>query len=470
MGLKNKRSPWLKWLIACVSIVLIIGIGIVAYFGIGTNNVSRKLTVSEAQELVDNTLDAIPRSTADAAKYVFSNAEITVVDVTAGEGKSLIFSCEYSSYNVKKILKPELNNIFSDVYNMYLINEEKGLMTNATKVSMAVESGIVELFKNSNAEMVSGKININAYEIAKGEFQLHLDRNIINICTGGMQDIIDTVGQTNSIVVGNQKVDISPLATLRSGIKQSLSFNDYYTEKPYTGTAFKKVVDEFCDDFYDNFIKEDRWLYLVQGLGTTLGLTGLSALLGVLLGFVVAIIRCTNQTTGKFKVADWFCRLYLNIFRGTPLMIQLLIIYFIILLPVGIPKFIAAVLCFGMNSGAYVAEIVRGGIMSVDKGQMEAGRSLGFNYSQTMISFIIPQAFKAVLPALANEFITLLKESSVAFYLGVSDLTQSGLRIRSVTFSDFMPLVAVALIYLALVLILTYLVGILERRLQKSDR
>jgi ABC-type amino acid transport system permease subunit len=129
----------------------------------------------------------------------------------------------------------------------------------------------------------------------------------------------------------------------------------------------------------------------------------------------------------------------------------------------------AAILCFGLNSGAYVAEIVRGGIMSVDKGQIEAGRSLGFNYVQTMMFFVIPQAFKAILPSLANEFITLLKESSVAFYIGVADLTAGGLKIRSITYRNFMPLIAVAVIYLALVMVLTKLVSLLERRLAKSD-
>lgn len=191
--------------------------------------------------------------------------------------------------------------------------------------------------------------------------------------------------------------------------------------------------------------------------------------MGIVLGFVVSIIRCTNETTGKFYLIDGICRFYLTVVRGTPVMVQLLIIYFVILLPIGLPKFVSAVLCFGLNSGAYVAEIVRGGIMSVDKGQMEAGRSLGFNYAQSMIYFIIPQAFKAVLPSLANEFITLLKESSVAFYIGVADLTQGGLKIRSLTYSNFMPLIAVALVYLAIVLILTKLVGLLERRLRKSE-
>ena len=156
--------------------------------------------------------------------------------------------------------------------------------------------------------------------------------------------------------------------------------------------------------------------------------------------------------------------------RGTPVMVQLMIIYFVLLLPLGIEKFIAAVLCFGINSGAYVAEIVRGGIMAIDDGQTEAGRSLGLGYLPTMWHIVFPQAFKSILPALANEFIALLKETSVAFYIGVSDLTQAGLKIRSVTYSDFMPLIAIAVVYLILVLGLSYLVSLLERRLRKSDR
>ena len=151
-------------------------------------------------------------------------------------------------------------------------------------------------------------------------------------------------------------------------------------------------------------------------------------------------------------------------------MVQLLIIYFVLLLPVGIEKFPAAVLCFGLNSGAYVSEIIRGGIMSIDQGQTEAGRSLGFGFWPTMWYIVIPQAFKVVLPSLCNEFITLLKETSVAFYIGVADLTRGGIKIRSQTYSNFMPLLAVALIYFVLVLGLTKLVGKLERRLRKSER
>ncbi|MBQ8207333.1 MAG: amino acid ABC transporter permease [Clostridia bacterium] len=224
------------------------------------------------------------------------------------------------------------------------------------------------------------------------------------------------------------------------------------------------------DEFRRNFIVNDQWKYLAKGLLTTIEITFLALLIGVVIGFLVAIIRVTNSKTGKLNILSSICQVYISIIRGTPVMVQLLIIYFVLLLPIGIEKFPAAVLCFGLNSGAYVSEIVRGGIMSVDNGQTEAGRSLGFNYAQTMLYIVIPQAFKAVLPALANEFITLLKESSVAFYIGVADLTQGGLKIRSITYSNFMPLIAVAVIYLIVVLGLTKLVSLLEKRLQKGDR
>ena len=163
------------------------------------------------------------------------------------------------------------------------------------------------------------------------------------------------------------------------------------------------------------------------------------------------------------------CKLYLTVIRGTPVVVQLLIIYFVIFGSSDVSKVLVAVMAFGLNSGAYVAEIFRSGIMSVDNGQFEAGRSLGFNYVQTMMYIIMPQAFKNVLPALGNEFIVLLKETSVSGYIALQDLTKGGDIIRSRTYDAFMPLIAVALIYLAMVLVFTKLVNMLERRLRSSD-
>lgn len=226
----------------------------------------------------------------------------------------------------------------------------------------------------------------------------------------------------------------------------------------------------FIESFRQNFIEADRWKYLADGLGTTLLITLLAVTIGMLLGFFVAVIRATYLRTGRFRIADCFCRLYLTVIRGTPVVVQLLIIYFVIFASVPISKTFVAVIAFGINSGAYVAEIVRGGIMAIDTGQLEAGRSLGLNYSRAMIYIILPQALKNVLPALANEAIVLLKETSVAGYIAIADLTKGGDIIRSQTFSAFLPLLAVAVIYLVMVVVLTKLVGLLEGRLAANDR
>lgn len=228
-------------------------------------------------------------------------------------------------------------------------------------------------------------------------------------------------------------------------------------------------LKEFGNRFYLNFIKDGRWHYITRGLRTTALITVFALILGVALGFIVAIIRSAHDKTGKLKIANFICRVYLTVIRGTPVVVQLLIIYYGIFASVAIEKMIVAVIAFGVNSGAYVAEIVRSGIMSIDKGQLEAGRSLGFSYAQTMIHIIIPQAFKNVLPALGNELIVLLKETSVSGYIAMEDLTKGGDIIRSRTFDAMMPLLAVAAIYLTVVILLEFLVGRLERRLRNSD-
>jgi len=226
----------------------------------------------------------------------------------------------------------------------------------------------------------------------------------------------------------------------------------------------------FAESFRQNFIEEDRWRYLTDGLKTTLIITFFAVIIGMVLGFLVAIIRSAYLRTKRLLIPDILCRIYLTVIRGTPVVVQLLIIYFVIFASVPISKTFVAIIAFGINSGAYVAEIVRGGIMAVDVGQLEAGRSLGLNYRQTMVSIIMPQALKTVLPALANEAIVLLKETSVAGYIAIADITKGGDIIRSQTFSAFMPLIAVALIYLIMVVLLTRLVNLLERRLASNDK
>ena len=228
-------------------------------------------------------------------------------------------------------------------------------------------------------------------------------------------------------------------------------------------------IDNFINKFHSTLIEKDRWLYLLDGLKTTLIITFFAVILGMVLGFLIAIVRSTHDKTGKLGFLNVLARIYLTVIRGTPVVVQLLIIYFVIFASVNVGKTFVAVLAFGLNSAAYVAEIVRSGIMSIDNGQFEAGRSLGFSYWKTMLYIIMPQAFKNVLPALGNEFIVLLKETSVAGYIALEDLTKGGDIIRSRTFSAFFPLITVALIYLIMVTIFTKLVGILERRLRNSD-
>lgn len=230
------------------------------------------------------------------------------------------------------------------------------------------------------------------------------------------------------------------------------------------------IISEFTDKFYKTFIVDNRWQYLTNGLKNTLIITLFAVLMGMLLGFVIAIVRATHDKTGKLKLLNAIAKVYLTVIRGTPVVVQLLIIYFVIFASVQVDKIFAAVLAFGLNSAAYVAEIVRSGIMSVDNGQFEAGSSLGLNYSQTMLYVVLPQAFKNVLPSLANECIVLLKETSVAGYIAVQDLTKGGDTIRSATYEPFLPLIAVALIYLVIVMVLTYFVTKLERRLAANDK
>ena len=230
--------------------------------------------------------------------------------------------------------------------------------------------------------------------------------------------------------------------------------------------------------FILDFVEKQRYIYIIDGLKVTLEVTFLALIMGLVLGALVAIIRTSHdqlkeeQTKGVggflLKVANTICLLYLTIIRGTPTLIQLLLMFFVFLATSN-SKVMVAVITFGINSGAYVAEIFRSGIMSVDQGQMEAGRSLGLGYADTMMQIIMPQAIKNCLPALVNEMITLLKETSICGYIGLNELTRGGDIIRGVTFDALLPLLVVAVIYLAIVMFFTWIMSKLERRLRESD-
>lgn len=244
--------------------------------------------------------------------------------------------------------------------------------------------------------------------------------------------------------------------------------------------SFQSFADEMSASFTKTFITDDRWQQLLKGLGVTLEISFFAVILGIALGFVIAMVRssydkiigdrkCRTFGERMLKIANALCNVYITIIRGTPMVVQLMIMYYIIFQSSRNGIF-AAILSFGINSGAYVAEIVRSGIMSIDQGQLEAGRSLGFNYGKTMLYIIAPQALKNVLPALGNEFIVLLKETSVAGYVALKDLTYVGNLIRSRTYEAFFPLITVAVIYLVIVMLLSYVLKRLERRLRNSER
>jgi polar amino acid transport system permease protein/polar amino acid transport system substrate-binding protein len=459
---KNKHLRNLLIALIAVAVVVVV-VGAVLVIDKLTNKASADIDIEDAQTLVDQTLDALPNNVATSAKYIRSRTKVTVTDIDYGTQKDIRLSCTYETVDVYNTISSNINEVLNiDIYDG---NTKKP--KNATKVQLEVGSKVQQLLET--APVLTGTVDIYLYETENG-LMMYLSDEVVNTVFGGILSARDVVSNTNTLTINGETVDISNRNSLRNGFIACFNLTNYNSAKPDTSSRIQRAWNEFKDEFNRNFIVENRWMYLAKGLGNTLLITAFALILGVVIGFIVAAIRCTSAKTGKLKILNAICKVYLAVMRGTPVMIQLLIIYFVILLPLNVDKFIAAVLCFGINSGAYVSEIMRGGIMSIDEGQTEAGRSLGLGYASTMWHIVIPQAFKAILPSLANEFIALLKETSVAFYIGVADLTLGGLKIRAITYSNFMPLIAIAVIYLILVLGLSYLVSLLERRLRKSEK
>ena len=221
------------------------------------------------------------------------------------------------------------------------------------------------------------------------------------------------------------------------------------------------------ENIYNSFIYQDRYKYYLTGLGNTIIMAFFACLIGVILGLILSLVIDYNEKTGKLYLLSTFARMYIDIIRGTPALLQLMILYYIIFKSVNINIVVVGIISFGLNSGAYVSQIIRSGLISIPKGQEEASTMLGFNYFQTMKYVIMPQALRNVLPALGNEFITLLKETSVAGYIGILELTKASDIVASSTYDYFFPLLIVAIIYLILTLGLTKLLNFFERRLSK---
>ena len=235
------------------------------------------------------------------------------------------------------------------------------------------------------------------------------------------------------------------------------------------GVSFALATNTLVDKFVKTFITDDRWQLFLEGFINTIIIAFFAAIIGILIGIIVAVAKVYCYQSGKMKVLDKILDIYLTVIRGTPVLVQLLIMYFIIFTNID-NGIVIAIIAFGINSGAYVAEIVRSGILAVDKGQTEAGRSLGLSTWTTMQSIILPQAIKNILPALGNEFITLLKETSIVGYIAIVDLTKAAVAVQTRTYDAMFPLFSIAVVYLILVMGMTALLKKLERRLAKSDR
>ena len=365
------------------------------------------------------------------------------------------------------IEKLQADGTIDDIINNYIGSEDQIGKTPYVKKDVDRSNGTIKV--GTNAEFPP--------------YEYYEDNKITGIDMDIMQAVCDELGMDMQIedmafdsiiaAISSGKVDIGASGfTVTEDRKKNVNFTDsYITTKQdiivKDGNTSSAIGIK--EKLYDNFVKDNRYMYIVKGLGNTIVITIFAVILGIILGFLIAIVRTNHDRNGGFTILNGLCKAYLTIIRGTPVMIQLLIIYYVILSSVT-NKILVAAIAFGLNSAAYVAEIVRSGIMSVDIGQFEAGRSLGLNYGQTMQLIILPQAIKNILPALLNEMISLLKETSISGYIGLMDLTKGGDIIRSNTYEAFLPLIAVAIIYLAIVMLLSHGVSKLERRLKNNER
>ena len=444
--------------------VLIIAAAIGFFLEIRSETVAKKITPEEAQTIVNDGFDNV--AVTKSLKYIADKNSITVNNMTYGDEKNVILDCTVKTLDVYGTISPEYNEFLST-------NVRKGngtMFKSALDFKMDFENRVLELL--ASAPEKSTDTTLVLYDTKAG-WEIYADDAALNTIFGGILDIKSDVAEIKTIKLGDGSERAIESTNVNKGLIECFQTR-VSGEKPDTAGVLGRIWNKIKADFDTNFIQHDRWKTIFKGLWVTLKLTFFAVIIGIILGFLVAFVRCAYIRNTKhgflLKFFNAIAEIYLTITRGTPAVVQIMIIYFVIFMPLGVDKFLSAVVCFGLNSGAYVAEIVRGGIMSIDDGQTEAGRSLGFNYVQTMFYIVFPQAFKAVLPALANEFVVLLKETSVAFYIGLGDLMYSVNAIRSATYSPFMPLVSAALIYLVLVIVLSKLVNILERRLRSNER
>ena len=453
-----------KLWITVITAVLIAAAVFFVVYEINQSTKASEITVEEAELFVNSAFDEMAVS--GPSKLLSEINSVKVSSISYGEEKDIILNCSVDTVDVYSALSSRYDEFLSTD-----IKKKNGTMfKSALDFKLEFEDKLIEII--NSLPLVKTDFTVSLFETKNG-LTVYAEDDVIDAVFGGVLSLEKEVSEITTFTDASGRTQKIQSGNVNKGLIQCFELR-YSKEKPDTSNYIGRAWNKLKKDFYNNFIKYDRWKTIFAGLWATIKLTLFSLLIGIVLGFIVAFIRCTYLKTTKkgiiLRLLNGISQIYLTVTRGTPVVVQIMIIYFVIFMPLGVDKFLSAVVCFGLNSGAYVAEIVRGGIMSVDDGQTEAGRSLGFNYMSTMGYIVFPQAFKAVLPALANEFVVLLKETSIAFYIGLGDLMYSINAIRAATYSPFMPLVSAAIIYLAMVLVPSKLVSMLERRLRNNER
>lgn len=427
------------------------------------------------QALKQNKIDCVIIDEQPALAFVDKNPELKILDE---EFTNEDYAICVAKGNDELLVK--INGALDEL-------KQDGTLESIINNYIGVDAGKTPYVSSDDVIRDNGTLTM-ATNAAFPPYEYYENGTIVGIDADMAQAIADKLGM--NLVISDMEFD-SIIAAVQSGKAdfgaagltvtedrlKNINFSESYTTAKQViivNTGEGANQQSLVEKFKQVFIEKDRWQYIPKGLRNTLIITFFAGVIGIILGFLFAIIRVANDRNDEKKlgirVLNAIVKVYLTIFRGTPMMVQLLIMYYVIFASVKANPIMTAVLAFGLNSGAYVAEAIRAGIMSVEIGQFEAGRSLGFTYGQTMIHIILPQAVKNALPAMCNEFIALLKESSIVGYIGLIDLTKAGDIIRSNTYEAFMPLIAVALVYLVIVMFLTFLVGRLERRLKKDAR
>ena len=446
----------------------------------GTANLERYTKAADAiQALNQNKIDCVIIDEQPALSFIAVNKNLAILEEEFAVEEYALCVKKGNSELLSKIntalQKLKTDGTIAKINTNYIgTDDEKGTMPYQKKNVQRTGKLVVA----TNAEF-------KPYEYIENNQIVGIDMDIMQaVCDElGLEMEIENMAFDSILsAIQSGKADVGAAGmTVTEDRKQNVDFSDSYTTSKQViiinkgsssasdGKSDTKSLS-FTDKLRQNFVEDNRWQYILSGLGNTLLITLLAIIIGLVIGTLVAVVRTVHDQQGKLKILNVICKIYLAVIRGTPAMIQLLIIYYVIFASVNVNKIFVAVVAFGLNSGAYVAEVIRSGINAVDKGQFEAGRCLGLNYRQTMSNIIMPQAFKNMLPALCNEFISLLKETAISGYIGLQDLTKGGDIIRSQTFEAFIPLVAVALIYLVMVLLLSYGVSRLERRLKKNER